>query len=127
MCFEQFPVSVMLCCTAICSAVQINALKQVPAIAFITSFFKIPQNIFHVLYFSHLKFCIFVTFLSSGKSGRDSSVGMATRYGLDGPAIETRWKRDFPQQSNPALRLTQPPIQWLPGPSPVGKAAGAWP
>ena len=23
--------------------------------------------------------------------GRDSSVGMATRYGLDGPGIESRW------------------------------------
>jgi len=24
-------------------------------------------------------------------TGRDSSVGMATRYGLDGPGIESRW------------------------------------
>ena len=23
--------------------------------------------------------------------GRDSSVGIATRYGLDGPGIESRW------------------------------------
>ena len=23
--------------------------------------------------------------------GRDSSVGMATRYGLDGPVMESRW------------------------------------
>ena len=28
--------------------------------------------------------------------GRDSSVGIATRYGLDGPVIEFRWGRDFP-------------------------------
>ena len=28
--------------------------------------------------------------------GRDSSVGIATRYGLDGPGIESRWGRDFP-------------------------------
>ena len=27
-------------------------------------------------------------------SGRDSSVGIATRYGLDGPGIEFRWRRD---------------------------------
>ena len=57
--------------------------------------------------------------------GRDSSVGIATRYGLDGPGIEFRWGRDFLQPSRPALGPTQPPTKWvlvLPG----GKAAGAW-
>jgi hypothetical protein len=34
--------------------------------------------------------------------GRDSSVGMATRYGLCGPGIESRWGRDFPHPSLPA-------------------------
>jgi hypothetical protein len=47
--------------------------------------------------------------------GRDSSVGIATRYGLDGPGIESRWGRDFPHPSRPALGPTQPPIQWVPG------------
>ena len=37
------------------------------------------------------------------KRGRDSSVGIATRYGLDGPGIESQW------------RPTQPPIRWVPG------------
>ena len=27
--------------------------------------------------------------------GRETSVGIATRYGLDGPGIESRWGRDF--------------------------------
>jgi hypothetical protein len=27
--------------------------------------------------------------------GRDSSVGIATRYGLDGPGIESRWGTRF--------------------------------
>ena len=27
--------------------------------------------------------------------GRDSAVGIATRYGLDGSGIESRWRRDF--------------------------------
>jgi hypothetical protein len=27
---------------------------------------------------------------------RDSSVGIATRYGLDGPGIETRWGARYP-------------------------------
>ena len=34
---------------------------------------------------------------------RDSSVGIATRYGLDGPGIESQWGRDFLLQSRPAL------------------------
>ena len=47
--------------------------------------------------------------------GPDSSVGIATRYGLDGPGIESRWGRDFPHLSRPAPRPTQPPVQWVPG------------
>jgi len=44
-----------------------------------------------------------------------SSVGIATGYGLDGPRIESRWGRDFPHLSRPALRPTQPPVQWVTG------------
>ena len=47
--------------------------------------------------------------------GRDSSVGIATRYGLDGLGIESRWGRDFPHPSRPTLGPTQPPVQWVPG------------
>ena len=47
--------------------------------------------------------------------GRDSSVGIAIRYGQDGPEIESRWGRDFPHPSRPVLGPTQPPVQWLPG------------
>jgi hypothetical protein len=39
--------------------------------------------------------------------GRDSSVGMATRYGLDGPGIESR----FSHLSRPALGPTHAPVQ----------------
>jgi hypothetical protein len=46
--------------------------------------------------------------------GRDSSVGIAIRYRLDGPGIESRWGQDFPHPSRPALGLTQPPIKWVP-------------
>jgi hypothetical protein len=44
-----------------------------------------------------------------------SSVGIATGYGLDGLGIESSWGRDFPHQSRPALRPTQPPVQWAAG------------
>jgi hypothetical protein len=47
--------------------------------------------------------------------GRDSEVGIATRYGLDGPGIESQWWQDFPHPSRAALGPTQPPIQWVPG------------
>ena len=57
--------------------------------------------------------------------GRDSSVGIATRYGLDGPGIESRWGEIF---------HTRPDRPWGP-PSllyngyqvfPGGKAAVVW-
>jgi len=35
--------------------------------------------------------------------GRDSKIGIVTSYGLDGPGIESRWKRDFLPPCSPAL------------------------
>jgi hypothetical protein len=57
--------------------------------------------------------------------GRDSSGGIATRYGLDGPGIESRWGEIF---------RTRPDRPWDPRSFqcsgyrvfPGGKAAGAW-
>jgi len=47
--------------------------------------------------------------------GRYSAVRIATRFGLDGPRIESRWERVFLHLSNPVLGPTQPLIKWVPG------------
>ena len=55
--------------------------------------------------------------------GRDSSVDIAARYGLDGPGIESRLGRYFPHVSKPAKGPTHTISN---GSFPEGKAAGAW-
>ena len=41
--------------------------------------------------------------LIAQNEGRDSTVGIATRYGLDGPGIDSRWEARFsaPVQTDP--------------------------
>jgi len=47
--------------------------------------------------------------------GQDSTVGVVTRYRLDGLGIETWWEQDFLHPSRLALGPTQTPIQWVLG------------
>jgi hypothetical protein len=60
------------------------------------------------------------TFLAA----RNSVVGIATRYKVDGLRIKSRWGRDFPQIFGPALGPTQPLVQRVSGPFPGVKRPG---
>jgi hypothetical protein len=71
--------------------------------------------------FTTLGIYVFCTILT----GRDSVVGIATGYELDGPGIKSRWGRDFQHPSRPALGPTEPlynGYRVIPG----GKAARVW-
>jgi hypothetical protein len=57
--------------------------------------------------------------------GRDSSVGITTRYDLDGPEFESVWELGFPWPPRSTPRPTQPPVQVVLCHS-QGKTVGAW-
>jgi hypothetical protein len=48
---------------------------------------------------------------------------VVTRYGLDDP-IGSQWRRDFLYLSRLAVKLTQPPLKWVPGLFPEVKHSG---
>ena len=58
----------------------------------------------------------------SVSGGRDSLVGIATRYELDGPRIESHWRGGGGEILGP----TRPPAQWVQGFLPGGIVAGPW-
>ena len=53
--------------------------------------------------------------MACNQVGRGSPVGTATRNGLEGLGIESRWGQDFPHLSRPALGPAQPPVHRVPG------------
>jgi hypothetical protein len=85
------------------------------SISKITKKFYWCMGVFRDLIFTINRFILRV--ITQLPVGRDSSVDIATRYGLDGPGFESRWRRVFPHLSRPALGSTQPPIKCVPGQS----------
>ena len=57
---------------------------------------------------------------------RDLVVGIAIRYRLDGPGIESRWGARISLPSRSVLWLTQPPVKCVMGLFTGAKAAGVW-
>jgi hypothetical protein len=68
------------------------------------------------------------TFYPLSNGSRDGSVGKSTGYRVGGRnSIAARLNILYSAPSRPALKPTQPPIQWVPGEIyPGDKAAGAW-
>ena len=62
--------------------------------------------------------CQVLTFghLYTFRCGSGNSVGVAIDYRLDGPGSNPGGDEIF-LPSRPALGATQPPVQWVPGPS----------
>jgi len=74
-------------------------------------------------------YCDRVLWPDSVRTGNISSIfpvyygyTLWTRYGLDGPGLESRSGRKFPYPPIPALGPKQLPVQWVTG---IDKAAGA--
>ena len=68
--------------------------KRTNLLSFLVSFASF-QNFFNLQIINYIA--------PTGTRSRDSVVGIATRYGLRGSGIKSRWGRDFPHPSKPAL------------------------
>ena len=58
--------------------------------------------------------------------GQDIVVRIVICYRLDYLGIESWWRPDMLYLSGLARRPTQPPVQWVSGLFPGGRAVGAW-
>ena len=72
-------------------------------------------------------YCVTYTSNESTQGGRNSVVGVVTRYVLDVSEFESLLGRDFPYPSRPALGSTQPSLKWVADHFPGVKVAWAWP
>ena len=61
--------------------------------------------------------------MGTSLTSQASTFGIATGYGPNGPGIKPQWGRDFLHPCRLVLGSTNPPVQWVLGPFPRGKAA----
>jgi hypothetical protein len=59
----------------------------------VASRLHLPKNTITEFKVTDMTYTYFIVF--PGSVGRDSSVGIATRYGLDDPGIDSRWRARF--------------------------------
>ena len=73
-----------------------------------TGKYRPPKDTNHVVIGKAMILCNYLYLFSSLAVSQDSSVGIATRYGLDGPGIETRPREMFsaPLQTGPGAHQT---------------------
>jgi hypothetical protein len=73
---------------------------------------KTHQPVFLIIHICRPSFVVQVIILFSTPLfvGQKRVVGIATRYGLACPEIESRWRWDFSHPSRPVLGLNQPPV-----------------
>ena len=94
------------CTVYVCSVVSIVGMRQcvlrVSGFLFPGSSHQCPHNNSSITDAVYIYIYIYMCVCC----GPGSVVGIATRYGLDGPGIESRWGRNFPHPCRPALGPT---------------------
>ena len=89
-----------------------NAPQPIPSTALLS---HSPLHTMYPCSCFRLPICYLKTQRLNTYAGRDSSVGITTRYGLDVSVVESRWGRYFPHPYRPVFGPSKPRTQWVLG------------